>query len=541
MGFTWTTIGVLVNYFLFYPEAFSSMMISRNEGRVETRGDPDCLFWKFDYLIKDQPLWLLPQRDWILARATKLHRENPENGAVCDGEATTQHMSAGGRRNVIFLDEFARVERGLDTKALSATRDATNCRIFGSTSEGRGTEFYNIEHSHTTACVYIHWSKHPENGRGLYKERADGSIELLDDFKGRVRLYRGVDEKKNPIVEYYDYPDDYPFTDAVNDKAISHEYRIRSPWFDSQCNRRPSVQEIAQQLEMNDGKAGDSFFDDMVLERIMEEYCKNATHIGKLHYSYNPHSKTVQLHEEAFRESPERGFLQIWGQLNSEGKLPQMTNYVIGCDISRGNGASNSTMAVYDVNTAEQVAEAANPNMSPDAFAQFVVAFCKWIGGVRPPVLNVEVNGPGALFVKEVSNLGYPHIYMGSRKTTSDKYGWHSNPKSKLALFGDMRSALARGELLPKSRLFVEECREYVQDSTGKLVIARVADKSSGAREAHGDRVVAHATAFQALQTATPVHNTEYMADPPWGSMAWLEQRERRLKSEDALWDPIIT
>ena len=544
MGFTWTTIGVLCNYFLFYPEPFSSMLISRNENLVEDPGDPDALFWKFDYLIKRQPLWLVPGRDTILSKGKrKLHRENSRNGAVTDGEATTQHMSAGGRRNVIMLDEFARVERGVDSAALNATRDATPCRIFGSTTEGRGTEFYKIEQSGTTACIYTHWSKHPEHSKGLYKVRPDGTIEHLDNFEGKVKLYRGAKEtesgEKEEVTEEFYYPDDYPFRSAVNDSAIERQYRLRSPWFDSQCNRRPSVQEIARALEMDDGKAGEGFFDEMVLERVKENHAQPPLHVGYIDHAYNYVTETVEV-GEGFVEDHERGNLMLWCELMPDGRPPQLAKYVMGCDISRGTGASNSTVAIYNAVTKEQVGEVATPHMNEQDFAQYVVAIAKWFGGVINPVINWEVNGPGNNFGPELKKLGWYHIHRGAR-TGQKKLveGWHSNTASQPREFSQLRSALARGEILPKSKMFLDECAEYVTDNVGRLIISRVAEASSGARESHGDRVTGHVCAMLAMEGIDTTINPVMAANPPEGSIAWLEQREKRMERQNDPWEPI--
>jgi len=531
MGFTWTSLGVLTAFFLYYPEPFSSLLISRGEKLVDSTGNPDSLFWKVKYLIGDQPLWLLPSRDDIIRRSVKCHMDNPENGAVMDGEATTKNMSAGGRRNVIFLDEFARVERGLDTKALSATRDATPCRIFGSTSEGRGTEFYNIEQGGTTACIYIHWSKHPEGRKGLYKERADGTVEVIDDYEGEVELYRGTDDNKDVVVEKHAFPDNYPFLAAVNDPELRRAYPLRSPWFDSQCNRRPSIQEIAQQLEMDDGKAGVGVFDDMVLDRVEEKDCMDPIVVGRLPWKYNPHTETVEYME--FEPSPD-GDMGLWCELGSGGRPPQLARYVLGCDISHGTGASNSTAVAYNVVTGEQVLEYATPHKTPEQFAQVVVAICKWLGGIGETLLCWEKNGPGSNFGMELHKLGWHKVYREGKTT-----GWHSNTGSKREVMSDLRSSLARGDCVPRSHAFLQEARQYIEDDVGNIIIARVADMKSGAREAHGDRVIAHAICNMMFHKVSKKIDAHLVLSPPEGSWEWRRRRREKKKRNREYWSAV--
>lgn len=542
MGFTWTTLATLCYYFLYSNEPFASLLISRRESLVDNPGNPDSLFWKLDYMIQDQPNWLLPQKEDIFKKRRKLHHYNSVNGAVTDGEATTENMAAGGRRNVIFLDEFSRVQRGLDTKALSATRDATPCRIFGSTSEGRGTEFWNIEQSRKVACVYIHWSEHPDKKEGLYKETRGGDIQKLDDFRGEVELHRGTEKTEGgdtiDKVETVKFPEEYPFDSAVNDPALRNAYRLRSPWFDSQCNQRSSLQEIAQQLEMDDGRAGEGFFDELVLERLKENHGRDPDYVGNIDFDYRADTDSVVL-KGGFIEEPVNGIVKVWGDLMNN-RLTQATKYVVGCDISRGSGASNSTLVAYNARTKMQVIEVATPNMTPEEFARLSVAICLWIGGVRQPYLNFEVNGPGVLFHKEVIKLRYYSLFKMKRASGEEKYGWHNNRSVRYRAFGDLRSDLARGNVVPVSKDFLTECGEYVIDGTGDLVIGRISDKNTSAREAHGDRVVAHVCARMALEKSGPVIDNEWMPDPPKGSIAWWEQRERRIKSGKERWAPNV-
>ena len=77
----------------------------------------------------------------------------------------------------------------------------------------------------------------------------------------------------------------------------------------------------------------------------------------------------------------------------------------------------------------------------------------------------------------------------------SDTPGWFSTKEGKLSLLGDYRKALASGEFINRSYQAIREAREYVFTATGSVEHARSINTvdPTGARENHGDRVIADA------------------------------------------------
>ena len=67
-----------------------------------------------------------------------------------------------------MLDEFAAVDQG--HRVLSATRDATACRVFNSTHEGTSTAYYDLTRG-SIKKLRLHWSQHPLKAAGLYTRR----------------------------------------------------------------------------------------------------------------------------------------------------------------------------------------------------------------------------------------------------------------------------------------------------------------------------------------------------------------------------------
>jgi len=59
MGASWLCLVAFLHQWQFFPgQAF--MVVSRNEDLVDASGNPDSLFWKLDYLLRNQPRFLVP-------------------------------------------------------------------------------------------------------------------------------------------------------------------------------------------------------------------------------------------------------------------------------------------------------------------------------------------------------------------------------------------------------------------------------------------------------------------------------------------------
>jgi hypothetical protein len=213
MGASWLCMGVF-GWAWRFRSGLSFLCVSRNEDYVDKSGNPKALFWKFDFLLNNLPAWLRPAGYKESLHRSKLHIENPENGSVIDGESTTGNVARGDRRTAILFDEFAAVDRGYE--ALSSSRDSTNCRLFNSTPAGVNNAFYSVREKGIDK-IRLHWTEHPLKAAGLYTTGHDGLLEVLDE-KG--------------------YPKDYePILDG----------KVRSPWYDYQCERAANPQEIAQE------------------------------------------------------------------------------------------------------------------------------------------------------------------------------------------------------------------------------------------------------------------------------------------------------
>jgi hypothetical protein len=467
MGVSWMTLAVCAWYWLFTPE-FTAKIMSRKEELVDRNDDPDCLFWKLDYLIARCPDWIRPTVTRGTHR-THLHLSNPRNGSVIDGESTNTDVGRGGRRKVLLIDEAAHV----DTLAtiMRATADTTPCRLLVSTPNGMN-EFGRLrdEYQQDDRVITMHWSAHPEKAEGLtWVEGEDGQT------------------------------------------------RPTSPWYESECARRKSPRDIAQELDIDYLASGHMYFDAPVLQLIRagEDLCP-PQHRGNVEFQTDCTQEGIAYKVHGEQWGPmDGGPLSLWCDIlaDDDGTLrpPQDDNYVAFADIAHGLGASNSVLTVFSRTRREQVATWVSCETPPHVFANQTVALLRWFRGECGYVmLGFEANGPGGEYRRQLHRLHYPYV-IGNPDLSlmwepeAKSIGWTSTRESKAALLSDLRQQLAAREMTLHDSAVVTELEQYVFYASGSIGPASLSDVPGGGRAEHGDRVIALAGIPLMLKQAPPI------------------------------------
>lgn len=523
MGASWINLAVLTWLWQFEPMN-NFLLVSRNEAYVDGPSNPKSLFWKIDFLIEHQPKWLRPSG----IKRTSMHIGNLDNGSVMDGESTTGEVGRGDRRTAILMDEFAAFALNDGYNALAATQSATDCRIFNSTPKGSANAFADVikngKEKGAADIISMHWSKHPLKNKGLYTSKRDektGRMEvvLLDDWQG-------VAEWKGRKVAF---PDAYPFI---------LDGQIHSPWYDRECDRSVSKMLIAQELDISFTGSDYQFFDNMAVEKYIDEFCRDPEVVGDL--VYTPETCTARKVEP----NP-KGCLRLWIPVSARGEIERDRRFVMGVDVAAGTGASNSTIAVYERGTNEKVAEYANPNILPDEFGRVVVSVARFFNNAK---IIPDASGPtGKVCLMRILAEGYGNIYIGQDKTKLDgrdmgKWGVYLNPGKRTEVLHGYRDAIANRMVLNRSKESLLECRDFICTMQGFIEhsgAARATDPS-GAAANHGDRVIADALAALELTDDTS-HDTAEEPEIPQGTLAWrIKQANieaaKRLAAENDEW-----
>lgn len=447
MGMTWLVMANFLHRWLF-KRSQSLLIASRKEQLVDETGNSDCLMWKLDYLLGHLPLWMRPKctRNLLVLR-------NDVNGSTINGESTNNDIARGGRRQAIFLDEFPAVENGYDIT--SGTLSASKCRIFGGTPQGASGAYYDQRRKmldeNPEWILSLHWSLHPHKSAGLYKDEAG---------------------------------------------------KLRSPWYDNECRRAVSPQEIAQELDIDYAASSWKALDPQVLAELIKDQPRDPFFRGELSYVPGMAGEWMQVGN---------GKLLLWTHI-ANGGPPEDTDYVCGCDISMGKAgemSSRSVASVWSRKTFEKVAEFKTANLDPVDFAEYAVAICKWFKGKNGGAhLIWEVNGPGNVFGKRViENMRYQNIFyrgtearVGRPKTKIP--GFATTHDSKNQLLQDYFKALREKTIINRSAEALKEVGEYDHFPTGEIAHCRskVGQDPTATGKNHGDIVIADALAWRALQ-----------------------------------------
>lgn len=492
MGATWICLVVFLWRWMFHPLQ-SFLVGSRKEEEVDKTGNTKTLFWKIDFLLANLPGWLRPN-----PRRNSLLLENLDNGSIISGESTNDNFARGDRRTAILLDEFAAVENG--DSILSATQDATNCRLFNSTPAGASGAYYDTGQKMKIECpeqiIRLHWSVHPEKSLGLYTTvdgKRDGQLLMMDTKHKPASDYRFVLDGKK-----------------------------RSPWYDLQCRRAPNQKQIAQQLDIDYAGSAWQYFDADVIDRLIREMARPPLHTGE--FTFDDNGGEVKWIPQR------RGRVRLWVNPDPYGIASLSLACSVGVDIAMGTGSSSSAISVVNKTTGEKVLQFVSNQIHPHDLAVYAVAICRWLNDA---LLIWETNGSaGGLFTNKLKSLPYRNIFyrQDEKKFNSVKTetpGWGSSKEGKAALLGEYARALIDGRFVNRDEDSLRECLEYIHGPDGSVYhVKSKTDDPTASGENHGDMVIADALANRGLTEVSRSDKTDE-SEVPMGSFL-----ERRLESK---------
>ncbi len=362
-----------------------------------------------------------------------------------------------------------------------------------------------LANEHKDKVVELSFYDNPEQGAGRYTSPEDGKV-LIKDVEYYRKTYPVLFDNIKSGIAYNlsDLPKCFPF---IADGNISNFGCDRTAWLDKfEKDKAITPRGKSQNLLMIDSGSTDMFFQFGLLEKLRDKTCE-PYYQGDIGYTLDGEG---YVYDTWFENGGQNSILSWWGILKN-GRPFQGHNYVVGCDISKGTGTTNSVAAVLNVNTNAIEGLLVTPYLSMTDFAEKSVALCEWVGGNTPPLLIWEENGAPD-FLKRIDELGYYNMFVkedksGKKVKSGNKYGWKSSggPNgTKLEVMNGLDSALHEG-LKEKPRFnplklydeqSVNEMESYVWFE-GKIDIgpAAMQTETSGAKAAHGDRVIAIAIA----------------------------------------------
>lgn len=479
MGATWLCLAAMVWLWTFHKDVSMLMCADRGDavdstGRMEldvdtsgvVPGSPDTLFWKIDYMLANVPRWMRPR-----FMRTQMHLQNVDNGSVLDGSTTRDNLGRGGRRALVLVDEASAIKnlRSID----ESTQDTAACRWFNATPRG-AHYFSELRSGGKSKVIVLGWWDHPEKG--------------CDGPNGEPGRYIEHDEEKGEEV-------------------------ITGWWREKEKKRRQSMQDVAQNIDIDHLGAGKVVFDLGVLNRHLATYCRPPDHILSIDHTKDGKDRDLSIRAKKWqevllhRERPGdsiQGKLLWWGNLKFDkdrraARPDQQHTYILAADVSGGNGASNSVIAILDRNLRTKVGEYVSASISPDGLARVMAMLGLWCGGVRGyGYLIWEANGPGGRVTRVLTRfLNYPWLHKRSITdesfdVTQDKLGWWNSQQTLRDGAEGLRGAYAAGEFIDPSELAVQEAMKWVRYDGGSIGPGPLEFESIEARATHGDRVIAN-------------------------------------------------
>ncbi|MBW1728808.1 MAG: hypothetical protein JRJ62_14825 [Deltaproteobacteria bacterium] len=462
------------------------------------------------------------------------------NGSAFKGEATNLGFGKAFRSRVALVDEAAQIDPKEAGYIIENLADTAPTNLFNSTVGpwGGAHPYSKLMAEHPDKTIELSFYDSPKQGAGRYTSPEDGKV-LIKDVEYYRKTYPKVFDNISRDVVYNlsDLPGVFPF---IADGNISNFGCDRTAWLDEfERDKAITPRGKAQNLLMIDSGSTDMFFQFGLIEKLRDKTCK-PYYQGDISYTLDENG---YIYDTWFENGGSNSILSWWGVLKN-GRPFQGHNYVIGCDISRGTGTTNSVDAILNVNTNEIVGLLVTPYLKISEFAEKSVALCEWVGGNVPPLLIWEENGASEFFDR-VDELGYYNLYvkqdrLGKKNKSGNKYGWRSTPGpngTKLEVFNNLDSALHEGlkEKPSFSSLYlydiqtVNELESYVWFE-GKIDIgpAAMQTETSGAKASHGDRATAVGIANKGKEQQQPGtgQETRFYSENSW--MARKEAKERK-------------
>lgn len=230
MGLSWLIIAIYV--YLWNFNAYDFLLGSGKAEYVDTKGSMKSLFEKARYIISSTPDWLVPKMEAKKDDKSMLLK-HPGTGAQLVGESNNVNFGRSDRKKAILFDEFAMWEM-TDRAAWQSCSSSTSCRIPLSTANTRGTNchfFTVVSNAKKKQSPYLrlHWTMHPLFAAGLY-----------------------YNELGQP----------------------------RSPWYDEQIKRAPTLAEIRQEIDIDYAASmGDKVFPMFSLEDNVKDGLEYDPHL----------------------------------------------------------------------------------------------------------------------------------------------------------------------------------------------------------------------------------------------------------------------
>jgi len=415
-------------------------------------------------------VWGLDESTDYLEINSKGHLKLKSNGCEIRALATSKDALRGFTPTFLVMDEAAFIDNGDEVFGAALASLGTGGKIaLISTPNGMDPLYYKTYDKSKTGdnnfnVVEMKWYQDIRYNRGLYWVRGDEKEEEIKcDTLGRTKLrweyMDNIYETDESTIDYYEV-------------MIKDGWKPLSPWYEEMAADMGDPKKIAQELDVSFIGSGGNVVDD--------EY--------------------ITYHEENFVSDPNfsaevEKTMWIW-------KKPEVGHkYVMGVDVSRGDGKDSSTIVILDFENLEQVAEFKH-KLPPDMLAEIVYKY----GNMYNAYTIVDITGGmGVATVLKLLEMEYKHLHYDDPKSRklSEKYAktaYKQGDKvpgfnvgnTRLQMVSELEEHIRENKTIIRSQRMISELKTFVYKN-GRP------DHMEGY---HDDIIMAYAMAIFIVQTS---------------------------------------
>ena len=384
-------------------------------------------------------LWGIEEEDSYLSIEAKGHIKTKDTECEVKALATSKDALRGYTPTFLIMDEAAFIDNGAEVFGAALTSLGTGGKVtLISTPNGQDALYYKTydgakQGDNNFNIIEMRWHEDIRYNRGLRWLRGEDEV-IICETVNRETLrweYSGKTYETNSInIEDYNI--------MVNDG-----WKGSSPWYEEMCrDMNGDKKQIAQELDVSFVSSGGNVIDDEYIE--FQE--KN------------------NVQEPKYKAEMEKS-MWIWKEPEEGHK------YIMGVDVSRGDGKDSSTIVILDFENLEQVAEF-KYKLPPDLLAEIVYKY----GNLYNAYTVVDITGGmGVSTVMKLLEMGYTHLHYDDPKSRklSEKYAktlYKQGDKvpgfnvgsSRLQMVSDLEEHIRENKTLIRSVRLISELKTFV-------------------------------------------------------------------------------
>lgn len=383
-------------------------------------------------------VWGLEEGQDYLEINSKGHLKLKSNGCEIRAVATSKDALRGFTPTFLVMDEAAFIDNGSEVFGAALASLGTGGKIsLISTPNGMDPLYYKTydgakKKDNNFNIVEMKWYQDVRYNRGLYWRRGEEErieCNTLDRTRLRWEYLENIYETDESTIEYYEV-------------MVKDGWKPLSPWYDEMSADMGDAKKIAQELDVSFIGSGGNVVED----------------------------EFITFHEENNVREPEfvaelEKVMWIW-------KKPEVGHkYIMGVDVSRGDGKDSSTIVILDFNNLEQVAEF-QYKLPPDLLAEIVYKY----GNMYNAYTIIDITGGmGVATVLKLIEMDYKFLHYDdpkSRKLTEkyskmkfkegEKIPGFNVGNSRLQMVSELEEHVRENKTIIRSQRMISELRTFV-------------------------------------------------------------------------------